>query len=572
MSDYCIVTVSSRQPHEWYYLQNEFLKHRVVPKGHDSVEPPIARWASLMMHQEFDKTRKQKKVQGVIKARNVGLSTEGGALANYFAKYYPGSNSLITSKDQNGIAVLFNEKIYVPYQNIDKSLRPDELAKNNTKQRCFIRFGVSHIGNDGDDKYSYSTIECRETSEKPSSPTNFSGQGAAYGYVDEAPLHSRREELFNSFIECFRDYQTKELDGFLLWGGTCEDSMSNEAIDELKAMVDNKNLWDCNILFIPYWWSMFLTNGHPDQKKAEEWWDREANKIANNPTKLRAFIRNNPRTEDDIFESTKGGCWEEDVQEILKAQKTAILNADVSCPKYHIVNLGGKIEATQNDNGNTWILEHPKQGCRYISCVDGVGSDTDTGGQEGSDIGSVIVKILDTAGGDQYMPVLMHSERPKTIATGYEKLINQARYYDKFGGFDKFYAEANAATASHFAAFLIANELGRWISMRKDLSGKGWVDTKKMFQYRTPELIDFQYRQANIFLRKYAHSIQMLPFIDRLMWAKNRNNDVKDAWLQFFTAVPNFDQKIKTPAPPKPRQTLTLVNQGGYMTYKLIPS
>ena len=71
------------------YLQNQFLKHRIVPSGHDPVEAPIPRIASLWMHQEYDKTRKEKKVQGVIKARNVGLSTEGGALANYFSKYYP---------------------------------------------------------------------------------------------------------------------------------------------------------------------------------------------------------------------------------------------------------------------------------------------------------------------------------------------------------------------------------------------------------------------------------------------------------------------------------------------------
>lgn len=551
------------------YLQNQSLKHRLVPRGHESVEAPIARWASLMMHKEFDKTRKQRKVQGVIKARNVGLSTEGGALANYFSKYFPGSNSFITSKDQNGIYNLFMDKIYVPYQHIDKNLRPDELSKNATKQRCFLRLGISHMGLDGGDKYSYSTIECRETSEKPDSPTNFSGQGAAYGYVDEAPLHSRREALFNSFIECFRDYQTKELDGFLLWGGTCEDVMGNEAIAQLKKMIDNKELWDCNILFVPYWWSMFLTNGHPDQKKAEEWWNREFEKVYKDPVKSRAFLRNNPRTEQDIFDSASGGRWESDVEELIKAQKAAILNADVSCPRHHVIYLNGAAEAKIDKKGSIFILEHPKPNCIYIEGIDGVMTDTETGGDEGSDMAGVVIKLYDPTD-IPYVPVAIHSERPQTIAGGYEKLINLARYYNKFGGFQKMWAEANAGTSSHFGLYLMNSGLKHWISMRKDLSGKGWADKDKMFQYRTPDHKDFQYRQANIFLRKYAHAIQMMPLIEQMLSPKTDNADILDAWLQFFTCITNFDEKKKEKAQPRPKPQLTLTIENGKTIYKTL--
>lgn len=566
----CLEGYAGLPPTLYDYLQNQYLKHRIVPKGHDSVEPPIPRWASLMMHDAFDRTRKEKKVQGVIKARNVGLSTEGGALANYFAKYYAGSNSLITSKDQNGISVLFREKIYVPYQHLDINLRPDELAKNDTKQRCHLRLGVNHIGHDGKEQYSYSTIELRETSDTPSSPNNFSGQGAQYGYVDEAPLHSRREALFNSFIECFRDPQTKELDGFLLWGGTCEDTMTNEAIGELKKMVDDKELWDCNILFIPYWWGMFLTNGHPDQKKAEEWWDKEANKVANNPTKLRAFMRNNPRYESDIFESAGGGRWEEDTEIVIRTIKTDIKNADVACEKYSFIYYNNAVKAELNKSGSSWILEQPKQGCTYISCVDGVASDTDTGGVEGSNLAATIVKIFDP-NSDPYMPVSIHSERPKTIEGAYEKIVNQARFYNMYGGFLKFYAEANAATASHFGNYLMQNDLKKWIAMRRDLSGKGWVDQKKMFQYRTPELIDFQYKQANIFIRKYPNSIKMMPLIDQMLLPKNANADILDSWLQFFTAITDFGQVKKEKPKPRTRETVTIEMTSQGTIYKKIP-
>jgi len=65
-----------------------------------------------------------------------------------------------------------------------------------------------------------------------------------------------------------------------------------------------------------------------------------------------------------------------------------------------------------------------------------------------------------------------------------------------------------------------------------------------------------------MFLRKYAHSIQMLPLLEQLLMPKSVNCDLRDAWLQFFTARPNFDEKPKQKKifvkPPMPK--LTMVN------------
>ena len=553
------------------YLQNQKLKHRVVPAGHDPVEPPIPRIASLWMHEAYAKTRNDKKVQGVIKARNVGLTTEGGALANYFSKYYPGSSSLITSKDQYGISGLFREKIYIPYQHLHPDLRPDELAKNDTPQRCSLRLGVSHIGHDGREQYSESQIYLRETSEKPKSPANFSGLGAAFGYVDEAPLHPRREDLFKSFIECFKNPFTKELDGFLLWGGTVEDVMTNEAISELQIMVQNKDIWDCNILFVPYWWGMFLTNGHPDQKRAEEWWDREFAKVEKDSAKARAFIRNNPRTIEDVFESVKGGRWEDETAEILAFQKKSVLEADVPCPRYNITALGTEATFELNQKGNFWMLEQPKEGCTYGAFIDGVATGTEFGATEGSKIASVITKILDPTG-DQYMPVNIYEERPKTVEAGYRRLLAQMNLYNKFGGMRIIAPEANAATIETFSTFLL-KESPRFFNLlakRKDLSGKGFSDTRKLGQYRTPEIIDFQYKQANIFIRKYYHSLQMMPLLDAMLTGVTVDSHILDAFLQFFTAMPDFDTPKKPKPPPRKRESLTLEIIGGKSFYKKI--
>jgi len=278
--------------------------------------------------------------------------------------------------------------------------------------------------------------------------------------------------------------------------------------------------------------------------------------------------RQYPETVDEAFGSSAGGlCWEDDVVEILKQQKTAILNADVPLGKFSIVNLNGAITANPNQQGKVWMLEPPKQGCIYVHLADGVATDTDTGGIEGSNIAGVVVKVFDP-NSDPYMPVLLYSERPKTIEGAYYNLLNQGLYYNQFGGFEKFYAEANASHASHFGNFLISRGHKELIAMRKDLSGKGWTDQKKMFQYRTPELIDFQHKQGNMFLRKYAHSIQMLPLIEQLLMPKSVNCDLRDAWLQFFTARPNFDEAPKPKKPPRKITTTTLVMRGGVTYYE----
>lgn len=555
----------------YFYLQECFIKHRIVPSGHESIERPAVRVASLLIHQAIQQTSKEKKVQGIFKGRGVGLSTEGGGLCNYYAKVHPGSNCIVTSKDQDGIAILFREKIYIPYQHMDKKIRPDELRKSDTKQHCHLRLGVHHMGIGGDEKYSTSTIELRETSNRPTSPQNFSGQGAAFGFYDEFMLHPRKEELLNSSIECLRDPFTKELTGLLLFGGTFEDSMSNEDISGFQKIIENKDIWNCNILFLPFFMSMFLDEaGYPDEKKAYEWWNREYEKIDKDTARARAFIRNNPRTMDDIFDSIKGGRWEDETAEILTLQKQAVIKADVPCPKYNITGLGTSAVAEKNNHGHFWMLEQPKQNCKYISLIDGIATGTEFGSADGSKMASIIVKVVDPVG-DQYMPVNIYEERPKTVEAGYRRIVAQMNYYNMYGGMHIVAPEANAATIETFSVFLLkdAPHLFKLLAKRLDFSGKGFVDTKKLGQFRTPQVIAFQYAQANVFIRKYFHSLQMLPLIDAMLTGVDKDSHILDAWLQFFTAMPEYDKERK-PTTIRKITTTTLVYENGRTFYKTV--
>ncbi len=554
----------------YFYLQECFIKHRIVPKGHESVERPAIRYASLVIHQAVQKAKKEQRVLGIIKGRGVGLSTEGGGLCNYYAKVHPGSNSIVTSKDMDGIAVLFREKIYIPYQHMDSKIRPDELRKSDTKAHCHLRLGVHHVGGDGQEKYSTSTIELRESSTKPSSPQNFSGQGAAFGFFDEFLLHPKKKELLNSSIECFRDPFTKELDGQLIFGGTAESSMDNAELMEFQKIVLDKDVWSCDILFLPFHVSMFLDEaGFPDEAKAYEWWNREYDKLQKDPSKARAFIRNNPRTLEDIFESVKGGRWEDETLDKIVIQKKIILNENIPLTTCNLVDMGGAINVDVVSNGSFIILEHPKPNVEYIQLVDGIKTGTETGDIDGSKMAGVIVKRYDPES-PPFMPVCIYAERPRTVEMGHMKLVNQILYYNKFNRFTTISAEAND-TADSFVTYLKKYDLVKYCLKRVDLSGKGYVNTNKIFNFRGAETIRFQYDLANIFLRKYIASIRMLPLIDDMLTGKDDNADILDAWLQLFIAFPNFDEPPPQPKKITARTTTILVIENGKTVYKTIP-
>ena len=207
---------------------------------------------------------------GIIKPRGVGLSTEFGVLGAYFMRTYPGSTSIFTSRDQGGIQTIFKDKFMPVFDNMPPEIRPNIINKNDTKATCYLRVGIPIHGVDGSGtNIAESEVYLRETSESPSSPNNLSGKGALFGAYDEFPLHPRRRELLRSSIECYKDPVTKELTGFLLWGGTVEASLTSEQTNQFRSLVNDASLWDCDVLFIPFWMQMFLTNGRPDKAKAE---------------------------------------------------------------------------------------------------------------------------------------------------------------------------------------------------------------------------------------------------------------------------------------------------------------
>jgi len=525
----------------------------------------------LWLHQAIEKAMKNNRMLGVIKPRGIGLTTIGGCLANYFARFVPGSNSFITSKDKKGVVTVFKEKIIPCYDAYDTEfLKAGIVNKNETKDSAYLNLEVKYLFN-GEIRNAYSQIICEETSEKPKSVTNFSGKGANYGFYDEFPLHPRRNELIKSSIECYREPETKKFTGFLLWGGTCEETLNNENIRDLYSAVSDAELWNTDILFIPFWWGMYLDEyGYPDKQKAFEWWEKEYEKFSKmeDTSFLKAFIRNNPRTMDDIFESGGSGLFEEDVSEKIVLQISEIKKAGVKTEKAKIVSTGDII--TFPPGNEIEILEHPVMQAQYIITIDGVQSSELTSSSPNSErsaMAAVVTKLYDP-NTLPYMPVAIFKEIPKNLEASMLKLIDLMKYYNKYGGLFKVNAERNVGFGEALLALMTKFNLQKFAARKKDFSIHGFKDKKEFFYYRDDKVLESQLIRANQFLRKYISSVKMLPLLEDMLKGRDDNTDILDAWLGLFETMPDIGNEKKKVAAIKKKVMTYFVYENGKMVYK----
>lgn len=549
----------------YFYMQECLIKSGT---GGDYIHP---RWRDVdsLIFGEIDKCLKENKGLLMYKRREIGASVIfGGCLPHYFMRLYPGCTCLMTSKEQAGIFKLFDDKTSVSLDNMDQDIRPLVLNRNQTKSSVYLKLQIKTRDSEGEVNIRNSDLFCRETSETSKSVNAFSGTRAKYAYVDEAPLHKRLSGLLQSIDACLKE-GTKQT-GFLAMAGTVEASLSNEDVYNLNKLFKDAKFLNINTLFIPAWMGLeeFSVNGWSDEKKGVEWVNKEIERLDQLEDKsyVNAFKRNYPLSEDDIFNFHESGRWEKDVEDKIILQHKTVTAANIPITQCNLVDISNQVETNVTNKGNTFILENPKQGIEYYLCVDGVATGLESGAARGSNVAGTIVKMFDPSG-DSYSPVCIYTERPTTVEQSYINLSAQARYYNRYGGFKGIMAEANAGTSDHFATFLKRNGLEKFILARQDLSGKGYSNLKKSFQYVDKNARDWQMRQANIFLRKHICSIKMLLLLKDMMKPSSDNADVLDSWLMFFIAVgADFDKPIEKKKAPPPRQIRVITTDSSGLT------
>lgn len=528
--------------------QEQKIKHRNTGE----IFRPLCRDVDLLIHTEIEKSRKKGEALVIIKGRGIGLSCEMGCLANYFMRVYPGSTSLFTSSEQAKISTLFSEKVMTTFNGYDDNIRPKVKRLNDTKNSVYLRAEVKSRDIDGNEFIADSEIFCKQTADSDVDASGFSGKGCIFGAYDEVFLHKRRNLLLKSSSSCYIEQETGKVVGFLLCGGSVEETLTNEELHQLKIMIEDVEksgrlgTLPARLLFIPAWWGKFMVNGHSNEKKAREWHAKEIEELEKMDDKsvVRAFKMNNPMSKNDIFDLATGSFFEEDVNNKIKLQLDELKEKPPFEAPHIITTLGDKTEAIPDKKGKIIVLEHPKDNVDYCLTVDGVASGKETGAQEGSNVASIMWKMFDPEG-FSYSPVGYYYERPATVEQSYIYSVDMCRYWNRFGGFKKIAAEGNASTSDHFATHLHKEGLGGWILYSKDLTGKGNINTKKVFQYITQDIRDWQIKQTNIILRKYAQNQRSRIILQDYLKGINDNADLRDSSLMFSVyAGANFDKPI----------------------------
>ena len=545
-----------------YYLDEIYLFNRVTGETYY----PICRDIDVIIFNKIEELRQKYKWLYITKGRGIGLSTIAFSIPHWFFRMYAGSKCVATTgKDKTTLGHLFSNYFMHSYNHLDEDIQPKFLNKNETKAESYLRIQLKVKGEDGDIKLRQSEFICKETSDNPKSPTAFSGYGAIYGAFDEIPLHPRRGDLLKSAKEIFINPLTKKVEGFLLGGGTIEDSLTAEDLIQLKQFIDNCESLNFEHLFIPATYGRCMTNGWSDLKKAEEeiMFERAELDKMEDKSYLKSFIKNNPLNLEEIFEMGGGGKFEEDVIKKIRETIKVINQEKPPAVKTDLVDMGGNIISSPVKTSSLIILEPPKQSVMYIGGNDGTGTTQQGGIEQGSDTASVIMKMFDPDDiKSSYTPVAIFSERPKSFEDVYNKNMLLFKHYNKFGNF-KLMLESNQAN-EHFGAFLIKNGLEKCVMMRRDLSGKGNINKAKMGTYRTDDVVEWQYRQANYILRKYGHNFKAKVLLEQMLLPYDTNTDILDAWLMALVGMGiDFDKPVKPKAEYKPEQELVFNSETG---------
>ena len=87
----------------------------------------------------------------------------------------------------------------------------------------------------------------------------------------------------------------------------------------------------------------------------------------------------------------------------------------------------------------------------------------------------------------------------------------------------------------------------------------------------TPDIIDWQYRQANIILRKYGHNYKVMRLLKEILMPYDKNTDILDAWLMSLCGMGiDFDKVIEKKQTVRYRYDKNLREDGTFEIKKVL--
>lgn len=546
----------------YFYLTQGWLKDGssgeiIRPKYRDCDE-----WIINPIHDAFWNLKNH---VGVVKRREIGLTSIGaGMLPAYTMRMFPSSTFAMTSCDQPRIFKAFSDKTETFIKRLDLDIRPmfDRTVgykENATRQQVFQKLPWNVTGPDGNNEIQYSELFARETSDSDESAKAFSGTRLRAGYYDEFPLHKRKSKLLGSSTSCYM--KQTEQSGLLLWGGTVEEDLTADQINELQTLVRQSEILKFNVIFASGWWGLFLDeNGVSDEKRGIEWIMSERERLdrLDDKSHLKAFIKNYPLTLEEIFELGGGSRFDEFAIERINEQSKEIDKRTEPIPTYSFKKEGKIVVGEPSSKGWVKMLEKPKPNVDYVFGYDGILTSELTSDAKGtSKIALVGMKGIDPQGDLQFAPIVLYSERPKSIELANKKVVDIVSFYNQYGR-AKIIGELNAG-GEHMIKDLINAGMSSCIMNRKDLTKKGYVDKKMPWFYRNDKILDWQNEALNIYYKKYADMVWFRSLLDDARKGDNDNKDEEDAFKACLYGWGTGDLLGEKPKEKKAKKVMIIV-------------
>lgn len=336
-----------------------------------NIFPPWYRDVDQWMFELIDKAEAMEYDAGIIKRREIGLTSIGaGCLPNYTMKVYPGTTSIMTSCDKKRIYKMFFDKTAVFYDGMHKDIRPIKKKRSEREENVNLIVKVRTKLDNGETVTKLSDILCSETVKNP---TAFSTVRCKYGFYDEFPLHKNRTKLLASSRPCFMKSEKKA--GLLLWGGTVEKGISIETLQALRNIVADAKNSETLIFFVEPWMGFIMHEGgnYSDKKKGIEHIEKKRERLykLSDKEEYYAYIKNFPLSLEEALESTATGVFPPEITDKINQQNRIIIQTPPPVANHKLIKYPeGKIVAKPNIEGKFIILSQPEKGITYIGGID----------------------------------------------------------------------------------------------------------------------------------------------------------------------------------------------------------
>lgn len=561
----------------YFYLQEIWLK-----TGRGEIIRPYWKDSDDLVFTTIDDCLLKGEDLIILKRREIGLTSMiAGGLSFWYARMYPGATLNLTSADKKRFVRMFEDKIIVAYKKMSPYIMnctPKNI--NRSKNDVYLKVEMKKRLEDGEEELRETEFNLIETSQSDDSVANFSSSRTPFMFVDEIFLHPRIHKLLRSSRATLMDGTEKF--GFFLGGGTCEENVTQEELKKYRELWDEAEKKGIRTLFLPAWLGLkeCSVNGWSDEKAGTEWVLKQLaiQEASSDPNDAIAWRKNYPLCTDDVWKISEGsGAFEKDVMDILEHRLDELVasgyNEEVAIK---LLDTGGEIKSIPDnkprngDIGGFWEIEPPQDGQQYYQTIDGCASGKIDGATEGSWYASIIWKATSLTG-DHYSPVSIYFERPDRLEDAYRNSTTQYRYYNKFEGMINVNFETAGGLAGNYGTYLDKEELYKTIMRRKDLTAKGNIDVNKLGTAVDEHVLDNLYRRANPFLRRFAHLFRSRMLLASLLLPKDKNADLRSAFLIFMASIVGWDKPKKVQTKEQFREIPQLVRDAnGNYNLKII--